>query len=555
MQRRSATLKLGLITTAIVAAVAVLGLVACGVEPNRPPADFARQTDRAAATCGVAKTVAAGLMLCASVAGLCLVSRNRSVQSDAPHGIADTAGGWPRRRHYLLAALAFSAVAVYGSLVPFRYAPLEFAQAVGRLKEILNAPVRLGLHGNFVANVLLFVPIGFCLLAALAVDRHNRVLTALCVPAAGSLCAALSVAVESAQLWFPGRYPSPGDIVAQMIGAAAGIGLWLLVGRTVTDWVRSYTVSERPTEQIDWLLRAYCIGLLIYSLLPLDLITRPAELVHKYRQGRIALSPLAGAGWDFATFYGLFRDVAIFTPVGMLAATWMTSRRRPVRPRGTSVALGVLIVLAVETMHLLVYSRSAATRDLITGTIGVCAGVWAMHGWRGRDRAGRSAPTASPVARRAWLWLGLAAVYSLLLAAVFCEPFVAIDDLQQLKPRYNGFFRVPFGSRYPGSEFNMLSQIVKKGLLFAPLGALLTLSLARLPVPRPVRRILLGIALLAAAGVATAIEMAQVFLPPHVPSSTDVILCTLGAAIGMLVTLRIVDARRASARSVAPRQE
>jgi VanZ family protein len=35
-----------------------------------------------------------------------------------------------------------------------------------------------------------------------------------------------------------------------------------------------------------------------------------------------------------------------------------------------------------------------------------------------------------------------------------------------------------------------------------------------------------------------------VFLPPHVPSSTDVILCTVGAAIGMFVTLRIVDARR-----------
>ena len=525
MQRRSATLKFGLITTAIVAAVAAPGLVACGV----------------------VETVAAGLMLCASVAGLCLVSPNRSVQSDAPHGIADTAGGWPRRRHYLLAALAFSAVAVYGSLVPFRYAPLEFAEAVGRLKQILNAPVRLGLHGNFVANVLLFVPIGFCLLAALAVDRRSRMLTALCVPVAASLCAALSVAVESAQLWFPGRYPSPSDIVAQIIGAAAGIGLWLMVGRTVTDWVRSYTVSERPTEQIDWLLQAYCIGLLIYSLLPLDLVTRPAELVHKYREGRIALSPLAGAGWDFATFYGLFRGVVIFIPVGMLAATWATSRRRPVRPQGTSVALGVLIVLAVETMHLLVYSRSAATRDSITGTIGVCAGVWAMHRWRGRDRAGRSAPPASPVPRRAWLWLGLAAVYALLLAAVFCEPFVAIDDLQQLKTRYNGFFRLPFDSHYPGSEFNMLAQVVKKGLLFAPLGALLTLCLARLPVPRPVRRILLWIALLAAAGVATAIEMAQVFLPPHVPSSTDVILCTLGAAIGMFVTLRIVDARRASA--------
>jgi hypothetical protein len=33
--------------------------------------------------------------------------------------------------------------------------------------------------------------------------------------------------------------------------------------------------------------------------------------------------------------------------------------------------------------------------------------------------------------------------------------------------------------------------------------------------------------------------MLQVFLPPHVPDVTDVGLCTLGAAGGMLVTLRL----------------
>jgi VanZ family protein len=92
----------------------------------------------------------------------------------------------------------------------------------------------------------------------------------------------------------------------------------------------------------------------------------------------------------------------------------------------------------------------------------------------------------------------------------------------------------------------MVSEILRKGLLFAPLGAFFALAPARLSVPHPIRRILLCIALLATTGVATSIEMAQVFLAPRVPGSTDVILYTVGARVGMFVTLRAVDARHAS---------
>lgn len=492
-------------------------------------------------------TVVGALLVCVCIVAIYVVARKGSVQPSEGQGSTGTAtAGWPGRRHYLLFALFFAAVAVYGSLVPFGYAPLDFGQAIDRFKEILDRPFSPRSRSNFVANVLLFVPISYCLLGVLAVDRRNGVWTALCVPLVGLICTGLSVAVEFAQLWFPDRVASLNDILAQMIGTAGGVALWLMIGPAVTDWVRSCTASERPKDRIDWLLQAYLIGLLVYSVLPLDLTISPGDLVDKYRAGRITLVPFSDAGWDFATFYGLFRGIVIFIPVGMLAATWLAPPGRPVRPIATSVLLGGLVVLTIELAQLFLLSQPAATGNLIAGTLGVGLGAWMMRRWRGSGQAYLSASPSSGAARRAWLWLGLAGVYALLVAAVFCAPFEPIDDQQLIKARYEQLLRMPLASRYGGSDLRLLVNVSRKVVLFAPLGALLALAVFPLSVPRPIRRILLAVALLAACGVAASIEAAQVFLRSHWPSSTDVVFYTAGAAIGLFVTVRFLDSRRAA---------
>jgi glycopeptide antibiotics resistance protein len=248
------------------------------------------------------------------------------------------------------------------------------------------------------------------------------------------------------------------------------------------------------------------------------------------------LVPFANAGWEFATFYGLLRDVALFVPVGMLAATWKTPPDRPVRRMGMSTLLGALVVLAIEISQLLVYKGVTATDHLICGTLGVCLGAWIVRRWHGGSQPCSSAPPLKSAARWAWLWLGLAAVYAVSLAVVYCAPFEVIDDLPRIRQRYHDFLRPPFAGYYRATQLQLASDFLKV-LLFAPLGGLLALAVARLRVPRPIRRILLGIVLLAAAGVAGSIEMAQVFLPPHVPSGTHVVLGSVGAAIGMLAAL------------------
>jgi len=458
---------------------------------------------------------------------------------------------WPRRWHFLVLALLATAAAVYGSLVPLRYEAIEFDEAVRRFEEIRYLPLTVHSRADWVANILLFMPISFLWLAVFLVDRRFSIATVLAAAIVVTTCAAASVALEFTQLWFRGRTVSQNDIVAETIGAVAGAVLWLLIGQTLTDWVRTFTAERRRERQIDWLLQVYLIGLLIYSVLPLDLTIRPAELFDKFRDGKVVLIPFADLRLNPASFYSLFRDVVLFIPVGMLTATWLTTAERPVRRLWASVMFGASIAAAIELAQLFVYSRHTAVTDVLLGTLGVGIGACLMR-WLRRWRREEEPPQPIAVAtRRSCLWLGSAGVYAVFVVAVFCAPFNPIDDRRELKRRYEGFYRVPFAALYGGSEYKAVSEVLKKGLFFAPLGAMLALAAAPVSA-RAVRCILMAFALAAAGGVAMLIEMAQVFFPPHVPDVTDVLLCTAGAAIGILVTVQVGRSTKDKTLNVRP---
>lgn len=453
--------------------------------------------------------------------------------------------GWPRRHHYLLLAIFLTGIAVYGSLSPFEHRPLEIRAAFEQFVRLLQAPPYPALRADFLANVLLVIPVSYCWLAVFVLDRRFSGLTILAVASVILLCAALSTSLEFAQLWFPPRIPSQNDMIAQGLGSLVGIGLWFTIGQTITDWIRSSTSLRRRHGVIDWLLQAYLIGLVVHRLLPLDLTIRAGDLFHKYRGGMISLVPFSDMGTGSAFFRELAGQVVVFIPVGMLAAAWLTSRDRPVRSISASVLFGGLIVLAIELAQLPVYSRSTSTSDLVTGTVGVWLGAWLMRRWRGRGQEAASQSPSTVSARRAALWLGLAGVYAVFLIVVYCWPWNPIDDLPQLKARYDGFYGVRFSRVAGGEQGGGVWEVSKQIALYAPLGALFAMAVVPLSVPPAIRRIFLAALLVVAAGVATSIEIAQVFFPPHVPDMTDALLCTAGAAIGMFACAGIL-ARRAA---------
>src|SRR5687767_7548524 len=80
----------------------------------------------------------------------------------------------PRALHYLLLAAGFAAFAIYGSLLPFSYTPLSWAETLERFGQLPFFDLSFRSRADWLENILLFIPIGFFALAALTVDRSSR---------------------------------------------------------------------------------------------------------------------------------------------------------------------------------------------------------------------------------------------------------------------------------------------------------------------------------------------------------------------------------------------
>ena len=81
----------------------------------------------------------------------------------------------PGRTAFRVAALAYAALAIYGSLVPLRYESIAWTDAVARFRDLPYLTLGPGSRADWVSNILLFVPLTFLLLGALTVDRQSRV--------------------------------------------------------------------------------------------------------------------------------------------------------------------------------------------------------------------------------------------------------------------------------------------------------------------------------------------------------------------------------------------
>ena len=61
----------------------------------------------------------------------------------------------------LLSVAVFALLAIYGSLVPLRFEALSFVEAIERFRAIPFLSLSVQHRADWVANILLFVPIGF----------------------------------------------------------------------------------------------------------------------------------------------------------------------------------------------------------------------------------------------------------------------------------------------------------------------------------------------------------------------------------------------------------
>jgi glycopeptide antibiotics resistance protein len=437
----------------------------------------------------------------------------------------------PGRRTYAVATLIYALFVIYGSLVPLEFQPLALDEALDRFSEIFVFPLLVDSRTDVFTNVVLFIPLGYCWLAALRTDRGatGRLAAAMLVIVC---CVALSVTIEFTQIFFHGRTEALSDILAECSGGIVGVALWLSSGEIATALVRNCSVERERPALMQRLLLVYCVGLFVSQMLPLDLTLGLGELAQKYRGGRIILVPFGyshssrlAAAWDYLT------DVALTAPLGAAAALLWTptgTRRSP----WVAFAAGTLAVSFIEFAQLFVFSRFSDVTDLMTGSVGVALGVAAVPALSDRSAATmlRKEPArgAFALARIALaVWIGV-------LLSYHWQPFDFTVEPRRVVAGVHELLSLPFSSYYAATTWHAVMELSRKSLLALPLGMLLRLSWPhsdhrRSPISQARLVLLAGLGFC----LLLAVEVGQIFLPSRVPDMTDAILGELGVVAGL----------------------
>jgi len=182
---------------------------------------------------------------------------------------------------------------IYASIIPIRYTPLSWTDTWFRFTQIPWLTLGLEKRADWVANGLVLIPFGFFMSGSILWKRSNILLSLSFFVLFAILHGAFVCAIEFFQIWFPPRVLSQNDMLAGYLGGLAGVTFWHAVGQRVVEEVFKFIRSEPGLPRITILAKCCAIGLLLYSLMPLDVMLSLSEWKQKFWQDRMTFIPFS----------------------------------------------------------------------------------------------------------------------------------------------------------------------------------------------------------------------------------------------------------------------
>jgi VanZ family protein len=418
----------------------------------------------------------------------------------------------------LLLAVAYAGFVVYGSLVPLDFRPRGFDAALRAFAHIPYLRLGVASRADWVANILLYIPLAFLLTGA-AAQARSRAARSVGTLASIAFCMALAFAVEFAQLFFPPRTVSQNDLIAETIGTGLGVILWLTLGPRIASLTGHIRIGgPRATLAA---LTLYVAGYLAFSLFPYDFLISGRELAEKLSaSGRSAWVLSDSCGGIVRCNAKLLAEILLAAPLGMLYGI-LRGRHRRAR-YGRVFFWGLALGVAIEGMQ--IFLASGVTQGLSVLTRGLGA-VWGLAFQRvfSRDWFVKNRAT---VRKLAWLaapvYLGLALVVKGLVPPNFDASWAAVEKLKSLS-------FLPFYYHYYTTETEAMLSLLLNAGLYVPVGLLVWITIA------PGRdRATRWIAALAGAGLGLAMETLMLFTIGKRADPTNVLIA---AATSYVVVL------------------
>ena len=415
-----------------------------------------------------------------------------------------------------LAAMAYMAFVVYGSLVPLEFRALPWDKAVAQFGAIPWLELGVGSRADWVANLILYIPVGYLLLGALAGHSRVPVVWGASLLFSGLLIVGIAVSIEFAQQFFPPRTVSLNDLYAELLGGVLGMLLWALAGRPLSEVGRRFAQGGPGAVRAG--LVGYVLAYLFLSLFPYDFLLSAVEWRAHLTSDK--------AGWLFAGSCGLgcwaklVPEMLAAIPFGLLLVN-----RSGRSSLAAAVGVGAVLGLTIEILQMGIASGISQGTSIFSRAAGVALGAWLPILFKHWD----------PRRMRPWLRVGLLVAvvpYAVGLAWLnhwFDEPWVDGDTATS---RLAEIRFVPFYYHYYTSEAVALVSLVFQFGLYGSLGIGAWLWLqgswgksrgAWLPA-------------LLAVFVASVIEAGKLFVPGQHPDPSNLLIAA-GAAGGCYAIL------------------
>ena len=455
---------------------------------------------------------------------------------------------WSRRDLWVLVTFYYLFL-FYGSLVPFNFIPIEggFSE---QLSNLLRSDWVVECRSDLAVNILLGIPAGFLVLGVLSSGRSFLYRLLLLVPTL-IICALGAIAVEAMQIYLPGRNAAMMDVGAQLFGAIFGGAGWLFFGPALTAW--SWKVYKQATDgegTLYWLI-LYFVLLIVGALMPLDIVTSPQELYHKWKAGTFFLIPFSQfshfsqnnptPGLNWLALQQTLETGFAFLPMGIFTA-WIAKKRSNRRQNGdpalkrgidflysgpfAMIFWSLTFSCLITFINVFVASREVYSSNIIMGIgfaiLGYLCFCWSVTETRAR--------ILSAFGLAIWLFV---------LSIYYWYPFAFDFRHFDLSPLYSSRYLIPL------ADYQLSNPICAIDRLFSRFGNSLILSIiVCLTFSRQTCQTRNWAPILFCFILFALLESGQLFAVGRTFTLSDIIVQTIIAGVGCRIYLFILNIQR-----------
>ena len=424
-----------------------------------------------------------------------------------------------------------------GSWAPFQLTPAG-------IREVWMEFVHNGIAGQWsrsdvVINFWIGIPavLGCCGLLQIQTgnssDRAFKILAILLLQATVSLLA------EIGQGWMANRVSSLSDFGFQMAGAVVAILCWNFFYGWIESQLRIAISTSKHYEQstrLDAILGLTSIGILIWTIMPLDVITSPAELLKEaVKTEWVPFTRFDVSVWG--NIYQWMASTLLAIPIALWISRWLVRSSRTKRSWFSVALIGAGVGLLPELAQFPIDSRVASATDALFGTIGATIGL--LIGSQFRQTGFQFAETRFREAvRTPGFWLLLATFQIVLICLIAWMPFDFTNDTADFAKRLKQLQASPFiGNR--GSDLLNGLTMFRQAILAAVFGVFAGLALRSAKLGTFCARLGCGCLLVCLLVMSAGVEFVQVIVDSRVGDASGTFIRFAGSIIGLIAAMTL----------------